>query len=222
MRRGMILAAGRGERMGVITEQIPKPLLKVDGSYLIEYGIRAFVNAGIREIVINVSYLKEQIIAALGDGKRYGAKLVYSEENERLETGGGIVKALPLLGTEPFIVLSADIITDYPLEALLQKPLRLAHLIMVENPSFKMQGDYCLNQDQEIEKGPGKTYTFASLGIYRPELFTGCQPVYRRLADIWKEALAQKKITGECYPGLWYNIGTPQDLEAAQEVLTTT
>src|SRR5690242_19148247 len=132
--RGMILAAGKGERMRAMTEKTPKPLLKAAGSYLIEHAIQALIDAGIREIVINVSYLKEQIIAALGNGARYGVKLLYSEEEERLETGGGIVKALPLLGTEPFVVLSGDIITDYPIAQLREKPLRMAHLVMIENP----------------------------------------------------------------------------------------
>jgi MurNAc alpha-1-phosphate uridylyltransferase len=218
--RGMILAAGKGERMGAMTEKTPKPLLKAGGSYLIEHAIQSLIEAGIKEIVINVSYLKEQIIAALGNGTRYGVKLFYSEEAERLETGGGIVKALPLLGTEPFVVLSGDIITDYPIADLWKKPLRLAHLVMVENPAFKPQGDYCLNAQQEIEFGPGKTYTFANIGLYRPELFAGRQPVYSPLADLWKEAIIQKQVTGECYQGLWCNVGTPQELAAVKDSIS--
>lgn len=206
--------------MGRLTEQVPKPLLKVAGSYLIEHTIHALSKAGIKEIVINVSYLKEQIMAALGDGQHYGVKLFYSEETERLETGGGIVKALPLLGDGPFIVVSGDIISDYPIAQLLQKPLRLAHLVLVENPSFKPQGDYCLNINHEIEMGPGKTFTFANIGLYHPQLFAGHQPVYQRLADLWKEAIFQKQITGECYSGLWYNIGTPQELTAVTEAIS--
>lgn len=218
--RGMILAAGKGERMGAMTEKTPKPLLKAAGSYLIEHAIQSLFEAGIREIVINVSYLKEQIIAALGNGARYGVKLLYSEEEERLETGGGIVKALPLLGGAPFVVLSGDIITDYPIAKLWEKPLRLAHLVMIENPSFKPQGDYCLNDQREIEFGPGKTYTFANIGLYRPELFSGREPVYSRLADLWKEAITQKQVTGECYQGLWYNVGTPSELKAVEEAMS--
>ncbi|HSW71144.1 MAG TPA: nucleotidyltransferase family protein, partial [Gammaproteobacteria bacterium] len=189
------------------------PLLKVGGSYLIQHAIQSLSKAGIQDIVINVHYLKDQILSALGDGSRYGVKLTYSIEEERLETGGGIVKALPLLGKAPFVVVSGDIVTDYPIAQLWKKPLRLAHLVMVENPAFKPQGDYCLNANQEIEAGPGKTYTFANIGLYRPELFQGCQPVYSRLADLWQNALSQKQITGECYQGLWHNVGTPQDLE---------
>jgi MurNAc alpha-1-phosphate uridylyltransferase len=218
--RGMILAAGKGERMGSLTQKTPKPLLRAAGSYLIEHAIQSLSEAGIKEIVINVSYLKEQIIAALGNGARYGVKLFYSEEEERLETGGGIVKALPLLGDEPFVVLSGDIITDYPIAKLFQKPLKLAHLVLIENPPFKPQGDFCLNENHEIEMGPGKTYTFANVGLYRPALFAGLEPVYRRLGDLWKEAILQKQITGECYQGLWYNVGTPQELNAVEEAMS--
>lgn len=218
--RGMILAAGRGERMGLLTKEIPKPLLRVAGSYLIEHAIDAFLQAGIKEIVINVSYLKEQLMEALGSGARYGAKFFYSEEPERLETGGGIVKALPLLGGDPFVVLSGDVITDYPIAQLLEKPLRMAHLVFVENPSFKPQGDYGLNQKHEVEFGPGPTFTFANIGLYRPELFASRQPVYQKLADLWKTALLEKQITGEYYQGLWYNVGTPEELKAVTEALS--
>lgn len=219
--RAMILAAGKGERMGAMTKVTPKPLIKVGDAYLIEHAIHSLVQAGVQELVINVSYLKEQIQAALGDGSRYGVKINYSIEEERLETGGGIVKALPLLGKDPFLVLSGDIITDYPLAELWKKPLRLAHLVMVENPAFKPQGDYCLNAKQEIEAGPGKTYTFANIGLYRPELFQNREPIYSRLADLWQEALRQKQITGECYSGVWHNVGTLQDLEAINDKRAT-
>lgn len=217
--RGMILAAGKGERMGSLTQKTPKPLLKVRGFYLIEYAIQSLMKGGIKEIVINVAYLKEQIVNALGDGARYGVKLSYSIEEERLETGGGIVKALPLLGAEPFVVLSGDIITDYPIAELAKKPLRLAHLVMVENPSFKPQGDYGLNSSHEIEIGSPKTYTFANIGIYRPELFHGCQPIHSRLADLWQKAITQRQITGECYDGQWHNIGTIHELRMAEELM---
>ena len=134
--RAMIFAAGRGERMRKLTELLPKPLLHVAGHYLIEYAICNLKRAGIREIVINVSYRGEQIKDALGNGERYGVNIVYSEEKERLETGGGIVQALPLLGDEPFVVMSSDIITDFPLQNLLHYSNSLAHLIMVPNPPY--------------------------------------------------------------------------------------
>jgi len=201
--RGMILAAGRGERMGVLTQNTPKPLLKVRGRYLIEHAIQSFKEAGIHEIVINVSYLKEKIMEAIGDGSRYGVKITYSIEEERLETGGGIVKALPLLGSEPFVVYSADVITDYPLAELFKKSLKLAHLILVKHPAYSP--DFYLN---------GEAYTFASLGIYHPDLFKGHLPVYSRLPDIWQEAIKNNQVTGEFYSGLWYNVGSPQELNS--------
>lgn len=215
--RAMILAAGVGQRMGALTEQTPKPLLQVGRRYLIEYGIESLQRIGIQEIVINISYRKDQIIAALGDGTDYGVQILYSEESERLETGGGIVKALPLLGSEPFIVLSADVITDYPLQRLLQQPFNLAHLIVVKNPPYHLAGDFSLRDNGEIYIGTSNPFTFANIGIYRPELFAGHQPVYLRLGHLWKEALLQGKISGECYEGLWYNIGTPQDLMVVHE-----
>src|SRR5262245_47836758 len=140
MKKAMILAAGRGERMGELTSLQPKPLLRVAGHYLIEYAIANIKRAGISDIVINVSYRADQIKSALGDGKRYGVNIVYSEEKERLETGGGIFQALPLLGNEPFLVYSCDIITNYPLNLLPHQPNGLAHLIMVTNPVYHPHG----------------------------------------------------------------------------------
>ncbi|HVY53972.1 MAG TPA: nucleotidyltransferase family protein [Gammaproteobacteria bacterium] len=212
--RAMILAAGRGQRMGALTEATPKPLLKAGNRMLIEYNIDALKKAGISEIVINVSYFKEQIVAALGDGSRYGVSIQYSIEEDRLETGGGIVKALPLLGNTPFIVVSSDIVTDYPIHELMNKPLQMAHLILVKNPDFHPRGDFCLSEKNEVYIGQQNNFTFANLGIYHPDLFLGCQPEYRKLAELWKPAMDAGKISGEYYDGLWYNIGTPQDLQA--------
>ncbi len=218
--RAMILAAGVGQRMGSLTAKTPKPLLKVAGRYLIEYTIETLCNAGIYDIVINVSYRKEQIMDALGTGARYGVRLYYSEEVERLETGGGVVKALPLLGDEPFIILSADIISDYPLKRLAQRPLKLAHLVMVANPPYNLKGDYSLKENQELYVGQSNSLTFANIGIYRPALFAGHQPVFCRLAHLWQAAMAAGQVTGECYSGLWYNVGTPQELNTAEKVFS--
>lgn len=219
-RCGMILAAGRGHRMGALTEHTPKPLLKVAGRYLIEYAIQSFVAAGIHEIVINISYHKEQIKAALGDGSRYGVKIIYSVEEQRLETGGGIVQALAALGSEPFVVLSCDIITDYPIIQLYQRPLRLAHLVLVENPIYNLKGDFSLNNNNEIIIATENPYTFASMGLYHPKLFSGYSATHCRLPDIWKEPLMQKQVTGEVYKGFWYNVGTPQELFTAETALS--
>ena len=142
--KAMILAAGRGKRLSPLTDQVPKPLLQIAGTPLIVYHLINLKKIGITEIVINVAYLAEQIRSALGDGSQYGVKVTYSYESVALETGGGIFQALPLLGEAPFMVISADIWTEYPLQNLLQTLEGLAHLIMVDNPSFHPKGDYGL------------------------------------------------------------------------------
>lgn len=213
MRRAMILAAGRGKRMGDLTTHVPKPLLRVRGRYLIEYAISSLKQAGIREIVVNVSYLGGQIKAALGDGAHYGLKLLYSEESEALETGGGIFQALPLLGSEPFIVMSSDIVTDYPLNQLPATPQGLAHLLLVDNPSFNLQGDYGLYEGRVVLLNDQSRLTYASVGLYSPSLFVGCEPGYFKLTSVLNPAIAAGKVTGEHYSGVWHNVGTSAELE---------
>lgn len=209
--RGMILAAGRGTRMGSLTDETPKPLLRVGRQYLIEYTILAMAKAGIREIVINISYHREQIKMALGQGERYGVDIQYSEEPERLETGGGIFQALPLLGDTPFMVVSSDIISDYDLAKLPQQPEGLAHLVLVDNPVFHPQGDFCLD-GKYVYVGEGAKFTFANIGIYRPELFADCKPGHFPLAPLLKNAMLNKQITGEYFSGQWFNIGDVEQL----------
>lgn len=209
--RGMILAAGRGERMGELTMKTPKPLLRIGDRYLIEHSIDSLIQAGIKDIVINICYLRDQIKAALGDGTRYGVTLHYSEEKEALETGGGIYQALPLLGSEPFIVLSCDIVTDFPLVQLPKEPKGLAHLVLVSNPSYHQKGDFCL-VDDEVRCGEGGTFTFSNIGVYRPELFAGSKAGRFRLGNLLKETIVQKKVTGEVYQGRWHNVGTQDEL----------
>jgi MurNAc alpha-1-phosphate uridylyltransferase len=213
MRRGMILAAGRGKRMGELTTHVPKPLLRVRGRYLIEYAISSFKQAGITEIVVNIAYLAQQIKTALGDGALYGVKLIYSEETEALETGGGILQALPWLGKEPFFVMSSDIITDYPLDRLPRRLEGMAHLLLVKNPSFHAEGDYELQKDRVVLAKPS-SFTYASVGVFSPALFSGCAPGYFRLTEVLNPAIAAGQVTGECYNGVWHNVGTPADIEA--------
>lgn len=214
--RAMILAAGRGERMGDMTAMTPKPLLRVAGHYLIDYAIANVKKAGIREVVINVAYQAEQIKAALGDGSRYGIHIAYSEEKERLETGGGILQALPLLGTEPFVVLSSDIITDYPLTRLPRQPLELAHLVLVDNPVYHPRGDFGLHEHY-LDLVSKPTLTFGNIGVYRPALFADCVPGHFRLGNLLFPAVEKRQITGERYQGMWFNVGTPADLDAVNK-----
>src|SRR3990167_5562853 len=209
--RAMILAAGRGERMGELTLHTPKPLLKVGGHFLIEYAIANLKQADITDIVINIAYHQEQITAALGNGHAFGVDIVYSREKERLETGGGILQALPLLGDEPFIVISSDVISDYPLQQLHCPSDSLAHLLMVDNPHYHPRGDFGI-RNGKIVTDAMPTFAFASVGIYRKELFANCHPGHFRLTNVLVPAITAGNVTGEHYQGMWYNIGTPQEL----------
>ncbi len=210
--RGMILAAGRGTRMGPLTVFTPKPLLRVKDHYLIEYSIQAFVTAGIKEIILNVSYLGDQIKKILGNGSRYGVTFAYSEEPEALETGGGILQALPLLGDTPFVVISCDIICDFPLQTLALQPSSLAHLVLVNNPVYHPYGDFGLVENQ-VRLNAQPRFTFGNIGLYHPDLFANYSPGRFRLGDVLKNALPQKSVTGELFQGRWHNVGCPEDLD---------
>ena len=209
--KAMILAAGRGERMRPLTDHTPKPLLRAGGLALIEYHIHALVRAGFNEIVINHAHLGSQIETALGDGRRYHAHLRYSPEATALETGGGIFRALPLLGDEPFVVVNGDIWTDYPFE-LLRRPLSgLAHLVLVDNPQHNPHGDFHLVADRIVSDGAPKL-TFSGIGLYQRALFEGCSDGPFPLAPLLRRAMAEGKVTGEHYRGRWVDVGTPQRL----------
>jgi len=210
--RAMILAAGRGERLRPLTDVTPKPLLEVDGQPLIVHHLHSLVKAGISEVVINLWYLGEQIQTMLGDGQRYGLNIQYSIEDQLQNTGGGIVQALPLLGSDPFIVLSADILTDFPLRALPNSPTGLAHLVLVDNPDYHTVGDFAL-QNGIVSLTGGQTYTYANIGVYRPEFFAQAPNGPFGLGKLLRDHIANGLITAQYYNGLWHNIGTPADLE---------
>jgi N-acetyl-alpha-D-muramate 1-phosphate uridylyltransferase len=207
--RAMILAAGRGTRMGELTKHTPKPLLQVNGSYLIEYNLRHLARAGIKEVVINVCYLAEQIMAALGNGERYGLSIQYSIEQERLETGGGIYQALPFFANEPFLVVSADIICDFPYARLMRPLSNLAHLVLIANDHYHLD----FNLDHELVTMAGSPrYTYAGIGVYHPDIFKNCTPGVFPISQVLTPAIKAKRVSGECYQGLWHNIGTAQEL----------
>jgi MurNAc alpha-1-phosphate uridylyltransferase len=210
--KAMILAAGRGQRMRPLTDTMPKPLLTVAGKPLIVHQLEKLRRAGFYELVINLGYLGEQISSFLGDGRDFGLTLMYSQEPESaLETGGGIFQALPLLGKAPFLVVNSDIWSDYPFAQLPVDPLGLAHLVMVENPPQHAQGDFALANGWIRDTGE-KKLTFSGISVLRPELFAGCMPGRFPLGSVLRKAIAQTKVSGEYYSGIWQDIGTPERL----------
>ena len=218
--KAMILAAGRGERMRPLTDQTPKPLLKVAGRALIEYHIQALARAGFTRLVINYAHLGEQIIERFGDGSQFGVSIDYSPEPAgALETGGGIRHALPLLGDAPFVVVNADIWTDYPFDRL-PWPDRLAHLVLVDNPEHHPRGDFALQSGNVVAQGD-KRLTFSGIGVYHPELFSGQPDAAFPLAPLLSQAMQAGQVTGEFYAGEWRDIGTPERLAALDTFLTT-
>ena len=216
--RALILAAGRGERMRPLTDTTPKPLLQVGGMRLIEWHLQSLARAGVHEVVINTSHLAEQFPAALGDGSRWGLRIAYSYEGaEPLETGGGMLRALPLLGAEPFIAVNGDIWTDFDFSTLPQNPNSLAHLVLVDNPAHNPHGDFALENDFLRDE---RCLTFAGIGVYRSELLGGRTPGKFPLAPILRAAMRDGKIGGEHFRGAWCDIGTPQRLAELDAGLT--
>jgi MurNAc alpha-1-phosphate uridylyltransferase len=210
----MILAAGRGERMRPLTDRTPKPLLVVRGETLIERHVRACATAGIRRIVVNLWWLGGQIRERLGDGSRYGVEIAYSEEGAAaLETAGGIVRALPLLGNESFIVVNGDIYTDYPLAGLRLGEAADAHLVLVPNPPQHPGGDFGLT-NRRVLAAAAQRFTFAGIALYRRGMFAACADGVRPLKPLLVAAMERDRCTGEIYQGLWEDVGTPARLAA--------
>ncbi|MDD5033700.1 MAG: nucleotidyltransferase family protein [Methylococcaceae bacterium] len=217
--KAMILAAGRGERLRPLTDHTPKPLLPAGGRPLIEHTLLALAEAGFTEWVVNLAHLGEQIRLHLGNGSRFGGSIVYSEEGEEaLETGGGIHRALPWLGAEPFLVVNGDIATDYPFERLKQQPAGLAHLVLAANPPQHPRGDFALEGGKVSADGENR-HTFTGIGVYRPELFEACSPGKFPLAPLLRKAMVQGLVSGEIHRGFWMDIGTVQRLREYDERL---
>ena len=217
--KAMILAAGRGERMRPLSDRRPKPLLEVRGRPLIEHCIARLVDAGVREMVVNHAWLGDRIVEALGDGSRFGATIRYSAEPEgALDVGGAIVEALPLLGTDPFIVVSADVWSTYPFGRLLSAPRGLAHLVLVDNPAHHPEGDFRLKEGW-IEGGDGSRLTYSGIATCRAELFAGRAPGRQALRPILEAAIERGEVSGEHFRGRWFNVGTPAELTALESAL---
>jgi MurNAc alpha-1-phosphate uridylyltransferase len=215
---GMILAAGRGERMMPLTKNTPKSLIKVKDLTLIEHSINALKKSNIIDIVINIAYLGKQIKSYLGDGSKFGVNIAYSDESSgALETAGGIIKALPILGNKPFVVINSDVLCDFNLSKLTLPVGSLAHLVLIDNPPHNPNGDFSLVNNHQVTNVHGQSYTFSGIGTYHPDLFKSHLEFKQKLPlyPILKEAIANGKLSGEHYDGYWQDVGTPERLELA-------
>jgi len=213
--KAMILAAGRGERLRPLTDETPKPLIKIAGKSLIEYHLENLADAGFKEIIINTAWLAGKIHQQLGDGSNYGVSISYSDEGEALETAGGIINALPLLGDEPFLVVNGDIWCDFDFFTLtkLKEPAQ-AHLVLVNNPDHNLHGDFSL--DSGVVRNTGtKMYTYSGIGIYNTDFFAEQQTGSLPLAPIIRRKNDENLISGQIHNGLWTDVGT---LERMQEL----
>lgn len=210
----MILAAGRGERLRPLTESTPKALVEVRGRSLLERHLDRLRSAGIETVVINLGWLGEQVAERVGSGHAYGLQVIYSREGDNiLETGGGIHRALPLLGDEPFLVVNADILTDMPLPPAALAESDLGHLVLVPRPAHKQHGDFDL-QEGRVCVSRHAAYTFSGVAVYHPEFFAGCEPGRFPLAPMLRSAAREGRLAGSLYEGMWEDVGTPERLAA--------
>lgn len=218
--RAMILAAGRGERLRPLTDTLPKPLIEIGGKPLIEHHLESLAEAGFREVVINQGHLGDLLPASIGDGSRWDINIHWSDEQpEALETGGGIFKALALLGSSPFLVVNGDIWTDYPLARLRSVKCDWAHLVMVPNPDHNPGGDFAL-QGAVIREDTRNRLTFSGIGVYHPRLFEHCRPGKFSVVPLLRKAMTDHLVTGEEFGGAWSDIGTPERLELIRRKFT--
>jgi len=215
----MILAAGRGERLAPLTDVTPKALLEIAGKPLIDHHLHALAHAGITQITVNVAHLSKQIIAYLTSVRPDPIRIDFSQEPQgALETGGGIHNALGLIESDPFIVVNADIWTDFSFASLPDVIEGLAHLVLVQNPQHHPGGDFVFQNGvvREIDDGSNATLTYSGIGLYRKRLFEGCSSGRFPLAPLLDEAAQADQLSGELYRGKWMDIGTPQRLEQAR------
>ena len=214
--KAMILAAGLGKRMLPLTESLPKPLLRAGGRSLIEWQIRRLQQAGVTDIVINHHHLGAQIESALGDGSQFGVHIGYSPEAERLETAGGIIRALPMLGDDSFIIVNGDVWTDFDFARLqpLDSQQARAHLVMVPNTEHHPEGDYFLDNTRRVRESGAPRLTYSGISVLHRSLFEGYDEAYQPLAPLLVSAMRGNRVTGERYDGDWQDIGTPEKLRA--------
>jgi MurNAc alpha-1-phosphate uridylyltransferase len=227
MARALILAAGRGERLRPLTDRMPKPLLVAGGRALIEWQVESLVRGGFEDIVVNHAHLGEQVEAALGDGSRLGARIRYSPESPALETAGGIVKALPLLGADPFVVVSGDIHTEFDYATLVPRVAAIArdpaacaaHFVLVDNPPWHAAGDMGLDGARVTRGGPRLTY--GNIAVFHPTLFAGIAPGTVLKLFPWAYRFVDAgRVSGERYAGAWDNVGNAEQLAALDRRLS--
>ncbi len=224
--KAMILAAGYGERLRPLTEKTPKPLLQVNGKPLIQYHVERLRASGVEEIVINTAWLGDQIEAFLGNGSRFGVSITWSREGSPLETGGGIRRALPYLGSEPFLLVNSDVWTEYPFERLVAHKLPEnmdAHLVLVPTPPFKVQGDFSLDE-QGVVAYPGddrRALTFSGISIMRPDIFALYPSASEKfpLRRVLESSISARCVSGEVFQGAWWDIGTVDRLQLLDSLL---
>ena len=223
--RALVFAAGKGERMRPLTNTVPKPLLEAGGKPLLAWHLEKLAAMGVRDVVVNISWLADRFEPTLGDGSRWGLRLHYSHEGaEPLETGGGMHKALELLGEGPFLAVNGDIWTDYDFAQLPDAPRALAHLVMVDNPTQHPRGDFHLDDAGQLHDAGAPTLTFSGIGLYQPDILSGWREVIGavpgieldpprfKLAPLLKAAMAKGLVSGEHHRGRWTDVGTPERL----------
>ncbi|QHH95564.1 nucleotidyltransferase family protein [Acinetobacter gyllenbergii] len=216
--KAMILAAGLGNRMRPLTLHTPKPLLEVGGKPLIVWHIEKLKAVGVTEIVINTAWLGDKLVAALGDGSQFDVTILWSHEGEGLETAGGIINALPLLGDQPFILVNGDVWTTMDFSSLLNIQLedKQAHLVLVENPPQHLKGDFILANDLAYtfeQEQLGEALTYSGVAVLAPQMFAGLENGKRPLAPLLKQAMQQQQVSAEKMQAIWVDVGTPERLQ---------
>ncbi len=210
----MILAAGLGERLRPITDTTPKALVEVGGISMLSQHLQRLADASVKTVVINLGWLGEQIAEQIGSGQQFGLQVVYSPEYDNiLDTGGGIKRALPLIGNVPFWVINADIYTDFALPNVKLAPDSLAHLVLVPTPAHKESGDFEL-RDGKIRNSDNQDLTYSGIAFYRPEFFADADDGRFSIVPLWREAADRGQLDGSLYEGIWEDVGTPERLAA--------
>lgn len=230
--KALVFAAGLGERMRPLTDATPKPLLEAGGRPLIAWHLERLAAADVREVVVNTSWLAQRFPEALGDGERWGLRIRYSFEGDTpLETGGGMLHALPLLGEAPFIAINGDVWCDFDVARLPREPSGDAHLVLVDNPEHHPGGDFALDGTGRVKPSGSRQLTFAGIGVYRPSLLrdwrsavgaapgADATPPRFRLAPVLRAAMARGAVSGERHDGRWTDVGTPTRLEELRHAL---